>query len=152
MNREIKFRGKDLLGKWRYGDLVQEKWKSKLNTNEKVFMIKNGNRATTVLENTVGQFTGLHDKNGKEIYEGDIIKITENTLKHKIIQMKPIIAEIVWSEEYLTYILITLSIKDAFESLADYLDEYDIEVIGNIYENKELLGGCELLEILAKKQ
>lgn len=64
--------------------------------------------------------------------------------------MKPIIAEIVWSEEYLTYILITLSIKDAFESLADYLDEYDIEVIGNIYENKELLGECELLEILTK--
>ena len=31
--REIKFRGKDILGKWRYGDLVQEKWKSLLNTN-----------------------------------------------------------------------------------------------------------------------
>lgn len=87
------------------------------------------------------QFTGLHDKNKEEIYEGDIVKITENTLKHKIIQMKPIIAEITWSEEYLTYILITTSVKDAFESLADYLDEYDIEVIGNIYENKELLGG-----------
>ena len=53
--------------------------------------------------------------------------------------MKPIIAEIKWSEEYLTYILITLSIKDAFENLADYLEEYDIEKIGNIYDNKNLL-------------
>lgn len=55
--------------------------------------------------------------------------------------MKPIIASIEWSKEYVTYVLITTSIKDAFESIADYLEEYDIEVIGNIYENSELLGG-----------
>lgn len=73
---------------------------------------------------------------------GDILKITEkkNISEHKIVSMKPIIAEIQWSEEYLTYILITLSVKDSFENLADYLEEYDIEVIGNIYENKNLLG------------
>lgn len=87
------------------------------------------------------QYTGLHDKNGKEIYEADIVKITEKKYisNHKVIQMKPIIADIEWSEEYLAYILITLSVKDAFENLADYLEEYDIEVIGNIYDNPELL-------------
>ena len=53
--------------------------------------------------------------------------------------MKPIIAEVEWSEEYLSYILITLSVKDAFENISDYLDEYDIEVIGNRYDNPELL-------------
>lgn len=55
--------------------------------------------------------------------------------------MKPITAIVEWSEEYLTYVLITTSVKDAFESLADYLNEYDIEVIGNVNENSELLGG-----------
>lgn len=84
------------------------------------------------------QYTGLHDKNGKEIYEEDVVKITNKN--SKVIPIKPLIAQIVWSEEYLSYILITTSVKDAFENLGDYID-YDIEVIGNVFENPELLGG-----------
>lgn len=84
------------------------------------------------------QYTGLHDKNGKEIYEEDVVKITNKN--SKVIPIKPLIAQIVWSEEYLAYILITTSVKDAFENLGAYID-YDIEVIGNVFENPELLEG-----------
>lgn len=60
--------------------------------------------------------------------------------------MKPIIADIEWSEEYLTYTLITTSVKDAFESLTDYLDECDIEVIGNVFENGDILNDSKNTE------
>lgn len=138
MNREIKFRGKMLdSNDWVYGFYML--W-PKLAFKNKIYC-DDINKLIDVNPETVGQFTGLHDKNGKEIYEGDIVKITENILKQKVIRLRPITADIEWSEECLTYTLITTSVKDAFESLADYLDEYDIEVIGNIFENPELLGG-----------
>ncbi len=56
--REIEFRGKDYMNKWRNGDLVQEKW-----GQGKAIMIKKDKRACSVLEETVGQYTGLKDKN-----------------------------------------------------------------------------------------
>lgn len=144
--REIKFRGKsttefDDKKIWLYGDLLQPIEICDIYEISDCNSI-DGSRYQ-VDEDTIGQYTGLKDKTGKKIYEGDIVKITEKEKisKHKVISMKPIIADIEWSEEYLTYILITTSVKDAFESLTDYLDECDIEVIGNIYDNPELLGG-----------
>jgi uncharacterized phage protein (TIGR01671 family) len=144
MNREIKFRAwhkvKNIMV-YDNEDDTYGYWDGCRNSN--VGMINTILNSQYYKEYKFMQYTGLKDKNKKKIYEGDIVKITEKEKisKHKVIPMKPIIADIEWSEEYLTYTLITTSVKDAFESLTDYLDECDIEVIGNIYDNPELLGG-----------
>lgn len=64
--REIKFRGKRLdNGKWVYGYLADENYINDINTFDL--------SSIEVDSDTVGQYTGLNDANGKEIYEGDII-------------------------------------------------------------------------------
>lgn len=126
MNRKIKFRI------WDDYDKKMIHWNELLEKNlANIFTIPSYNK-------WLMQYTGIHDKNGKEIYEEDVVKITNKN--SKVIPIKPLIAQIVWSEEYLAYILITTSVKDAFENLGDYID-YDIEVIGNVFDNPELLGG-----------
>lgn len=86
------------------------------------------------------QFTGLKDKNGKEIYEGDIVKIHnyKETWKRGEPKIDWRVFEIRWNRYLWSFNNSVIS-----KPLADYdttdLMPYDIEIIGNIYENPNLL-------------
>lgn len=138
--REIKFRGKRLFDnkEWKYGfyylyiDNLGKEFHNILNEEEQVTVNEYGATVpafTNIDKNTLGQYTGLKDVNGKEIYEGDIVLINKE---------KNIKGIVKYSETYAEFIVVnTNNITDEYEPLADY-KKY-LEILGNEYENPELL-------------
>ena len=120
MKREIKFRGKRIDNKkWVYGFLADEDY---INDIDSIDL-----SSIEVDIDTVGQFTGLFDKNGKEIYEGDIIKGFDITI------------EVWYSEDRACFIA---EMKEPQNHMMDILGGYDterMEIIGNIYDNPVLI-------------
>lgn len=163
--REIKFRAKikAVVSNWVYGSLITYKDGSADICGVDIFR-KGDKRSmlTGVKPDTVGQFTGLHDKNGKEIYEGDILSITEyeNELMHMEHQsddfdlfkideirgnmLKSYVSDVCWDEG--TFLLSSNAKHDMYLSclfgdMKRSQPIFEFEVIGNIHDNPELLEG-----------
>lgn len=142
--REIKFRGKTLRGRWVYG------YAAKFAHNSVPVILEDtedGIAPRKIIPDTVGQFTGLHDKNGKEIYEGDIVLNKEiggygmeyvgvvryyeedcrfgidTTATHKV-------------SKRILFSVGERSINDGYCTIK-YTNEY--EILGNVYDNPKLL-------------
>lgn len=136
MNREIKFRGKPFekgIG-WQYGGLIRQMYYGK----EKLYIGYVQNGAINGLEvnpETVGQYTGLKDKNGREIYEGDIV-LMNSLLKAKIIFHNG--AFRVYDE------LSNMSEDNVFIDIGSVFEERVWEIIGNVYDSPEMVKGGEL--------
>jgi len=122
--REILFRGKSKNnGKWYQGDLVTVAHKRFIDDD----VVKE-----RVIPETVGQYTGLTDKNGKKIFEGDIVVVYARGY-HTVCTVS-------WAETVAHFQLWQINTVPKTSTNLN-LGNYDFEVIGNIHDNPELLKG-----------
>jgi len=124
MSREIKFRGLRIdTNTWIYGycykHLIADSW----------FIIDSKSGVSfPVTPETVGQYTGLKDKNGVEIYEGGIVKVCNNNKGFfEVIFINAYVGG--WVLKHKDLEIVSLGARK----------ETDVEIIGNVHQNPELL-------------
>lgn len=127
--KTIKFRGKRKGGKWLYGDLLHRDGEIYILPEDAVDSMNN----YEVIPETVGQFTGLTDGSGKDIYEGDVIGCHNPSIKHLIF----------YNEKQGRFMAaLNGDIENDFIGVCGLDDSRwtgSKKVIGNVYDNPELL-------------
>lgn len=129
MNDRYLFRGKTEMSKrWVFGDLLQFSIGDMCICENRNDFEKD---KYGVVPETVGQYTGLKDKNGKRIFEGDIVNDEQSGYNYYI----------KWFPEYACFALANKNGHIEFD--CDELEIFlnDLVVIGNIHDNPELLKG-----------
>lgn len=94
---------------------------------------RSGNEIVDVKADTVGQYIGVDDKNGKEIYENDIVLSDDGK-----------VGQVQWFEEHLAFMIWCVTDNKVYFAYEN--DFSKIEVIGNVYENAALLKEVETSE------
>lgn len=137
--RTIKFRGKTKQGEWVTGFYVGKSSLNEVailpppNVNYDIGYI-NDSECYYCIADTIGQFTGLYDKNGKEIYEGDILRFGNSPSR---------VCEVKWNERITAFCIrfyfeCNLGVRPLGEWV---ICERSVAIIGNIHDNPELLKG-----------
>lgn len=152
--REIKVRGyaveEMVNSQWVYGTGVHttkftKEFAEEAGKSGETFVFTESGGWIEVYPESVGQYTGLKDKNDKEIYEGDIVKTHD---QNNVIEYKhgSFLVKGLHADEYertysvLYHYLVDATIPDMPHSKYDGVTT-TLEIIGNIYENPELLEG-----------
>lgn len=135
--REIRFRGRDkATGKWVYGDLTHAQGITPVGS-EKLTYPRVMVAGYEVDEETVGQFIGVYDKNGKEVFEGDVVDCWSQGehCTNGIVR---------WFQNRI-FIDINSQKGQSYDNWYICPDVHNIDggltVIGNVYDNSELAKG-----------
>lgn len=147
--REILFRGKRVdNGEWVYGNFIEDKWGD--DNGNTVYAILQDRVApeiaalwtpVKVIPETIGQFTGLTDKNGKRIFEGDIVELEDcyyDTKWRAVVEFGNPNGNYTWGWQ-----LNPIGKVDINTDILCWVEMEEAgaycEVIGNIHDNPELL-------------
>jgi len=131
MERKILFRGKCVpeskyAGEWVEGGCVQ------CENGETLIIYAQSDHCTStyhVIPDSVGQYTGMHDVHGKDIFEGDIVQ-SSRFIKHVIF----------YDEKLGSFVALCdgkLDLASRFDQ--NWLDTYGKEIVGNVHDNPELI-------------
>lgn len=139
--REIMFRGKSIeSGEWLYGSLLQLNCEC---NNARIFPVnaKNVHESISINSKTIGQFTGLIDKNGKKIFENDVVRFEKYCCVEEVTNIATGIVEFSDAEFCVEQIS---GIDRGWMNLFYGPDgkEFswnELEIIGNVFDNPELV-------------
>jgi len=129
--RNIIFRGRSISHHGKKEEWVYGFYSNYKGVNGRTHYISDDNgNSIAVRGETVGQYTGLTDKNENRIFEGDIVSL--ESIKSRINKV------VCWNEERATY-----DVVDCGKSRMELYAFFRCEIIGNIHDNPELLYECQ---------
>ena len=130
--REILFRGKNCVtNKWVYGNYCAAEYLNSNGVEHLILEVPRDGTTVRIIPETVGQYTGLTDKNGKKVFEGDILAFSDR------------LVYVHWHDYCgcwdCSYIKAIDGKPTLHKDRSPNKWRYNAEVIGNIHDNKELL-------------